>query len=149
MMSSMACRLDFGSGYDALKNWKSCDITSNPMLDYYYLNGRITCNDETFDYIRCRNVIHHVPNFLELSVEFYRSLKLGGKLIIIDCNKENYRKNTILDTVWYRYIFDRGSDIEIFPKYRDYFRVFSDSFELISRKSYNEKEVSLWQKVLT
>jgi len=145
-MSSTACRLDFGSGYGALENWKSCDITSSPVLDYYYLNGRITCDDGTFDHIRCRNVIHHVPDFLELSREFYRGMKSGGKLIIIDCNKKNYRKNVILDNVWYRYVFDRRADIEIFPEYRDYFEEFSHLFTLISRKEHNEKEISLWQK---
>ena len=85
-------KLDFGSGYNPEKDFKTCDIYG--YVDYYFdpISYKVNTDDK-FDYIRCRNVIHHIKDIDKLSQEFNRLLTDGGTLEIIECRKEYYNEN--------------------------------------------------------
>ena len=87
-------KLDFGSGYNPEAGFKTCDIYG--YVDYYFDPETYKVNtDDKFDYIRCRNVIHHIKDINKLSEELNRILNTGGTLEIIECRKENYKENRV------------------------------------------------------
>lgn len=137
-------KLDFGSGYNPKKGFKSCDIYG--YVDYYFdpIKYKINVNDNEFDFIRCKNVIHHVKDLNKLSDEFYRVLKNDGLLKIIDVRKEYYDSNYFLDYLWYRYIIPRY-DIWFSNKYRNC-RNYFKNFYLINYFIYKEKEIFILKK---
>ena len=99
-------KLDFGSGYNPEKDFKTCDIYGN--VDYYFDPESYRINtDDKFDYIRCRNVIHHIKDIDKLSQEFNRLLTDGGTLEIIDVRKEY---TFIFDDVGSRGVYATASD---------------------------------------
>jgi len=55
-------KLDFGSGHNPKKGYKTCDISG--YVDFYFdpINYKINCSDNSFDMIRCRHVIHHIKD---------------------------------------------------------------------------------------
>lgn len=142
-------KIDFGSGYNANKKYKTCDITYSPMLDYVYdeeNNKILYCERNTVDEFYIRNVVHHIRNLNRTFQCLYNYLKHDGKIIIIDVRKEFYKQNLILDVVWYRYIIPRY-DIWFSNVYRDYFKILKDmGFLLQNTYIENEKEVSIWKK---
>src|ERR1035437_940569 len=93
-------KLDFGSGYNPQTEYKTCDVCG--YVDYYFdpIEYKIDAEDGIFDEIRCRNVIHHVKDLNKLSKEFYRVLKNGGRLKIIEPIRECYDANYYLDYLW-------------------------------------------------
>lgn len=100
-------KLDFGSGYNPMHDYKTCDIYG--YVDYYFdpIEYKIDAEDNTFDVIRCRNVIHHIKDIHKLSKEFKRVLKTNGILEITEARKDYYTSNYYLDYLWYRYIIPR------------------------------------------
>lgn len=117
----MIC-LDFGSGYNPKDGYLTCDRTSSPKLDFVFDPDAykiIDVDDNHFDVIRCRNVIHHVHDLRKLFLEFQRTLKVNGKLIIIEPTRKSYKSNLILDILWYRFVIPRY-EVWFSPKYREY-----------------------------
>lgn len=77
--------------------------------------------------------------------EFEKYLKVGGKLVIIDCNKGHYKTNVFLDNLWYRFV---GNNNEIFisKQYRDYINVLIKlGFKQLYYKSFKEKEITKYE----
>lgn len=140
-------KIDFGSGYNTKQNFKTCDVTGSPFLDYYYNGTSIEGLDfDSVDEFYSRNVIHHIDN-LEYTLKLlYSYLKQHGTLTIIECRKEYYSTNYFLDVLWYREIIPRP-EIFIAKEYRDYISIMLQiGFRLCDRYFENEKEVSVWKK---
>lgn len=106
-------KIDFGSGYHPKRNYKTLDF--NYGCDYYSLDE---LDDNSVDEFRLRNVIHHIYDLNGLFEKIYKKLKPDGVLNIIDCRKEYFKNNVLLDKIWYRYIFNRN-DIYISNEYID------------------------------
>ena len=149
-------KLDFGSGHNPKRGYKSCDITSNPYLDFYcdpdsycikhnfYTNHLNIEKDVKFEEIHVRNVIHHIKNLKKLFKEFKRKLTKNGILTIIDCNEECYKQNLNLDILWYRYLIPRYN-IWICKEYRNIEPILESlGFKLISKKVKDEKTTYKW-----
>lgn len=145
-------KIDFSSGYNPKEDYKTCDFTDSPSLDFQAKNnkifsrmGEISCN--SVDEIYCRNVIHHIRNFSDLFNNFYKYLKKNGILKIIDCRKEYYYSNFFMDRLWYRFI-NYSPKIYISETYRDYELACKNSgFRLVSKSFENEKEILIFKKV--
>ena len=137
--------LDFGSGYNPKKNWKTCDIYG--YVDYYFdpIEYKIDADDNIFDGIMCRNVIHHIKDLNKLSKEFSRVMKSSSSLFIIESNKEHYSSNYYLDYLWYRYIIPRY-EIWFSNEYRDCRNYFNQDFDLFYYGKYDEKELFIFTK---
>ncbi len=118
----MLRRLDFGSGYNPAPGFETCELNAHPCVDHDFRNGRITCCKETFDVIRCRNVLHHIKDLDALFQEFRRVLKPGGGILIIDSRPEIFPETVSLDYLWYRMVIPRP-DIWCAKEYRDYVEV--------------------------
>lgn len=131
-------RLDFGSGYNPEEDYETCDIYGH--VDYYFdpIEYKIDVEDNTFDIVRCRNVIHHIKDIRRLSAELSRITKGCGILEITEARKEHYKSNYFLDYLWYRFIIPRY-EIWFSTKYRDC-RYFFSEFELEDYKVLDEKE---------
>jgi ubiquinone/menaquinone biosynthesis C-methylase UbiE len=146
----MMLKIDFGSGYSHNKEYKTCDITYMPNLDYVYdsiANEIIGCNEKSVDEFYLRNVVHHIPDLEKTFRCLHRYLKRKGLIKIIDARKEYYKQNIILDIIWYRYVIPRY-DIWFSTHYRDYFKTLVElNFERINYYIENEKEVSIWKKL--
>lgn len=138
-------KLDFGSGYNPKDGYKTCDIYG--YVDYYFdpIEYKINSNDNEFDVIRCRNVIHHIKDLNKLSEEFNRVLKKGGILEIIEVNKDNFSSNYFLDYLWYRYVIPRY-EVWFCNYYRDCRNYFNE-FDLLSYKKENEKEFFVFKNI--
>jgi ubiquinone/menaquinone biosynthesis C-methylase UbiE len=136
-------KLDFGSGYNPVDGFKTCDI--NGYVDYYFdpILYKIKTDDK-FNYIRCRNVFHHIRDLKKLSKEFYRVLKDNGKLEIIEARKEYYNENYYLDYFWYRYVIPRY-EVWFSNEYRDC-REYFNIFTLEDYKVEGEKEIFIYKK---
>lgn len=144
--------IDFGSGYNPKKGYKTCDFTDSPSLDFQAKNNRIfsrrgELSNCSVDKIYCRNVIHHIENFKELFDNFYRYIKKNGTLEIIDCRKEYYYSNFFMDRLWYRFI-NYSPKIYISENYRDYESICKKSgFKLVSKTFNKEKEILIFKKI--
>ena len=149
-MKKSKLKIDFGSGYNPQKGYKSCDITYSPTLDYVYdveENEIIGCEENSVDEFYMRNVVHHIKDLDKTFSCLKRYLKKDGVIRIIDVRKEDYLKNVVLDIVWYRYVIPRY-EIWFSDTYRDYFKILkSMNFKLIETYETGEKEVSLWRKL--
>jgi len=136
-------KLDFGSGYNPGDGFKTCDIYG--YVDYYFDSINYQVNtDEKFDYIRCRNVIHHIKDLRKLSLEFNRLLNPGGILEITEPRKEYYTENYYLDYLWYRFVIPRY-EVWFSNVYRDCRNYFKE-FILKEYKVEDEKEIFKFQK---
>lgn len=105
--------IDFGSGYNPKAGYKTCDITTFPQLDFQY-DGKdeiVGLREKSVDVFYLRNVVHHIPDLQRTFITLKKYLKVGGKLVIIDCNKGHYKTNVFLDNLWYRFV---GNNNEIF-----------------------------------
>jgi len=136
-------KLDFGSGYNPKAGFKTCDI--NGYVDYYFdmISYKVDTDDK-FDYIRCRNVIHHIKDIDKLSKEFNRLLKDDGVLEIIDVREEYYSENYYLDYLWYRFVIPRH-EVWFCEQYRNCKNYFKE-FDLAEHKKEKEKEIFLFHK---
>ena len=140
--------IDFGSGYNPKKGYKTCDIATNPMLDYWYdgQNTIVGLKEVSVDIFYLRNVIHHIPDLYKTLSVIKKYLKHKGKLIIIDCNKEHFNTNVILDKIWYRYVRN-DNRIFISESYRDYMDVLIElGFKPLYYKQIKEKEITRYER---
>lgn len=140
--------IDFGSGYNPKKGYKTCDVVTNPMLDYWYdgHNTIVGLKEASVDIFYLRNVIHHIPNLYKTLSVIKKYLKHKGKLIIIDCNKEHFNTNVILDKIWYRYVRN-DNQIFISESYRDYMDVLIElGFKPLYYKQIKEKEITRYER---
>lgn len=143
-------KIDFGSGYAPHSGYKTCDVTYLPQLDYVYdqeENLILGCKENTVDEFYLRNVVHHLPDIHKTFSCLARYLKKEGILQIIDCRKEYYKQNVILDILWYRYVIPRY-EVWFSNCYRDYFSILKElGFEQVDYYIEQEKEVSIWRKL--
>lgn len=140
--------IDFGSGYNPRKNFKTCDITTNPRLDYQYDGGEVIIglHENSVDIFYLRNVVHHIQNLYKTFNTIKKYLKPEGKLIIIDCNEKSFEANVFLDRIWYRYI-GNNKDIYISESYRDYTTILINlGFNRKHYKQFKEKEISIYER---
>ena len=140
--------IDLGSGYNPKKGYKTCDVVTNPMLDYWYdgQNTIVGLEEDSVDVFYLRNVIHHVPDLHKTLSVIKKYLKRKGRLVIIDCNKEHFHSNVILDKIWYRYVRN-DSNIFISESYRDYMNVLIElGFKLLYYKQVKEKEITSYER---
>lgn len=140
--------IDFGCGYNPKNGYKTCDVTTNPMLDYQY-DGKdsiIGLEENSVDVFYLRNVVHHIPDLWRTFTTINKYLKHKGKIVIIDCNKEHFSANVILDKIWYRSV-GRDNDIYIAESYRNYMSVLAKlGFKQIFYKQFKEKEKTAYEK---
>ena len=145
-------KIDFGSGYNPKIGYCTCDITTSPFLDFvshdnkiYNRKGEIKSN--SVDTIHCRNVLHHIKDLDNLLNNFYKYLKQDGTLEIIDCSKDFFYKNVILDIFWYKW-FDGGKRNIWFSKnYRNISDIVNNAgFHIIEHKYVDEKEIIICKK---
>ena len=139
---------DFGSGYNPKKGYKTCDVVTNPILDYWYdgQNTIVGLKEDSVDVFYLRNVIHHIPDLHKTLSVIKKYLKRKGRLVIIDCNKEHFHSNVILDKIWYRYVRN-DSNIFISESYRDYMNVLIElGFKLLYYKQVKEKEITSYER---
>lgn len=144
-------KIDFGSGYNPKKGYKTCDMTLSPYLDFiskdnkiYDKKGEIQKN--SVDVIHCRNTLHHVKDLESLIKNFYTYLKPNGRLEVIDCRKEYFKGNVFLDKVWYRYI-NKNENIYISETYNDYKKMCeSVGFKKVIERYKEEKEITIFLK---
>lgn len=140
--------IDFGSGYNQKAGYKTCDVTGFPQLDFWY-DGKdeiVGLREKSVDVFYLRNVVHHIPDLQRTFTTLKKYLKVGGKLIIIDCNKDHYKINVFLDNLWYRFV---GNNNEIFisKSYRDYINVLIKlGFKQLYYKSFKEKEITEYER---
>lgn len=143
-------KIDFGSGYNHKNNFKSCDFTLCPLLDYHYDIDKNIIEDldfESVDEFYIRNVIHHLPDIKYTLTCLDKYLKIGGYLTIIDVRKEFYKQNVFLDRLWYRFIIPRN-DIWFSEVYREYKQIILGmNYKLVRFYNKEEKEVSIWKKL--
>ena len=134
-------KLDFGSGHNARKGFKTCDITNAPYLDYACdpETYKVTCEDHVFDEIIIRNVLHHIKDLERLFKEMKRILTINGKIVIVEPRREFYPQNVNLDILWYRYIIPRY-EIWYSRFYRDCTQIAKDFFQVKNVFYNNEKE---------
>jgi len=131
-------QLDFGSGYNPLNDYETCDIYGH--VDHYFdpIEYKIDVEDNTFDIIRCRNVIHHIKDIRRLSAEFHRIMKGYGILEITEARQEHYKANYFLDCLWYRFVIPRH-EVWFSKTYRDC-RDYFNEFVLEDYQIMEEKE---------
>lgn len=63
------------------------DYAESPWLDVKMVDAMKTpFRDEEFDFVVCMNMIHHLPNAMQLFREMRRILKPGGVLLVQEAN---------------------------------------------------------------
>ena len=133
-------KIDFGSGYNPQKNFKTCDMTFAPYLDYVYdkeNNIILNLEEHSVDIFRLKNVLHHcnIDNVVQCLKKY---LKSNGEIIIIEPKIQYYESNRCLDIFWYRYIYPRY-EISIPPIKRiNYVDIFLKYDFMIYKKDENE-----------
>lgn len=140
--------VDFGCGYNPKVGFKTCDITTNPMLDYWYdgYENIVGLEENSVDVFFLRNVVHHIPDLQKTFRTIRKYLKRNGKLIVIDCNKTHFQANVILDKIWYRHV-GNNFDIYIAESYRDYTVVLTElGFKQLFYKQLKEKEITIYER---
>ncbi len=145
-------KIDFGSGYNPLSGFSSCDFTENPMLDFQVKNYKIfkdsvkEIDDASVDEFYARNVIHHIKDLTRLFKMFYKYLKPCGRLTVIDCREKFFKQNVFLDRLWYRYVIPR-EEIWFSENYRDYIEIAKENgFSIDEYIKENEKEIVFFSK---
>lgn len=150
MKKSQKLKIDFGSGYNPNPEYKTCDITYLPNLDYVYdqdNNIILGCTINSVDEFYLRNVVHHLPDMERTFKCLLSYLKHNGEIKIVDVRKEFYKQNVILDIIWYRYVIPRY-EVWFSNHYRDYFIVLENlGMKRIDYYIENEKEVSVWKRL--
>lgn len=145
-MTEKRLKVDFGCGYNPLRGYKKCDITTSPTLDYQYDGGDyiIELQSQSVDKFNLRNVIHHLPDIRRTIQCLKRYIKTGGKVIISDCDADHFAANVFLDKVWYRFV-NQNADIFISPQWRDYFTIMrEEGFVCCHQSNDGLKDISVW-----
>lgn len=123
----------------------TCQYRHFPQLDFQY-DGKdniIGLREKSVDVFYLRNVVHHILDLQRTFSALKKYLKVGGKLVVIDCNKSHYKTNVFLDNLWYRFV-DNNDKIFISKHYRDYINVLIKlGFKQLYYKSFNEKEITI------
>ena len=143
-------KLDYGSGSNPKKGFKSSDFCGSPGYDYYIKNYIVLeAEDHSFDVIHCRNVIHHIPenDLIKLFSEFNRLLKDDGQLIISEPREDFHEQNKLLDIIWYRWI-NVNHSIMIPEKYVDYKKYLNDFTPISSYYHYNNEVIAFEKKII-
>ena len=101
-------KLNIGSGREVLEGWDNLDnhgdFGANILLNLKNLPLQI--KDNTYDLIKCTNVLEHFIDVVPLIDEFVRITKLGGKIEIIvpyrDCvwDSIDYKKQFVVNTFY-------------------------------------------------
>lgn len=141
-------KLDFGSGHRPRAGYLTCDCTGSPFLDYYFdpIDYRVLgCDDNTFDVIQVRNVIHHIKDLKKLFNELHRILKIGGRLVIIDSRPEAFAATVFLDTLWYRAVIPRH-EVWFSTEYRDYRKLLTEYQMPYNIWNKLDKEITIAKK---
>ncbi len=150
MKKSPKLKIDFGSGYNPNSEYKTCDVTYLPNLDYVYdqdNNIILGCTINSVDEFYLRNVVHHLPDMERTFKCLLSYLKDDGEIKIIDVRKEFYKQNVILDILWYRYVIPRY-EVWFSNHYRDYFKILENlGMKRVDYYIENEKEVSVWKRL--
>lgn len=132
-------KIDFGSGYNPKKGYKTCDITYAPYLDYVYdknLNIILNLKEKSVDIFRLKNVLHHC-DIEKVIICLKKYLRDDGKIEIIEPQKKFYEANRCLDIYWYRYIYPRY-EISIPSKTRiDYISICLKYFDIEKHFKYD------------
>lgn len=137
-------QIDFGSGYNPLEGFKTCDFVPNPKLDYFYHDGEIEGLNEPVDWFRLRNVVHHLPDIRKTIQDLKKYLAKDGVIEIIEVCKEKYKSNVFLDKLWYRFIIPR-KDIYFSTEWRDYYSIMKqEGFRCRYHALEGEKEYTEW-----
>ena len=140
-------KLDYGSGAQPKKGYMSSDFCGAPNYDFFIKDYQVLdAEDESFEEIHCRNVIHHIPkeDLPKLVGEFKRLLKDGGKLIISEPREEFHKQNLILDIIWYRFLKNE-TKIKLPTEYVDYKEYLKD-FEMVSSYCHFNNEIVIFKK---
>ena len=122
-------------------------FVEHPNYDFFIKDYRVLdAEDESFEEIHCRNVIHHIPkeDLPKLVAEFKRLLKDGGKLIISEPREELHKQNLILDIIWYRFLKNE-TKIKLPTEYVDYKEYLKD-FEMVSSYDHFNNEIVVFKK---
>lgn len=146
----MENKLDYGSGGNPKKGFKSSDFCGSPGYDYFIKDYKvIDAEDKSFDVIHCRNVIHHIPekDLHILFDEFDRLLKDNGQLIISEPRKEFHEQNKLLDRIWYRWV-NINYDIMIPDQYVDY-KQYLHKFNITHSHNEFNNEILYLQKAVS
>ena len=133
--------VDFGSGYRPYKKYKTCDF--NYGCDFYNIKE---IPDNSVTLIRCRNVIHHIPDLINLFKEFNRILKKNGRAVIIDCAKDYVKINYILDTIYYKGIA-KNNNIWYTSNYRDITKFINGKLKVVKEHKIRTKSWITLKKV--
>lgn len=140
-------KIDFGSGYNPRSGYASCDFIPLPNLGYYFDGKHITNLVGEVDKYSIRNVLHHIKD-LDCIIDYLvGTLAVGGTIEVIECRREHYSTNYLLDSIYYRWC-NCKPEIWFSDAYRDYKSILKKSMILIEGYYDGEKEVSLWKKKL-
>lgn len=141
-------KLDYGSGAQPKQGYLSSDFCGAPNYDFFIQDYQVLdVQDESFEEVHCRNVIHHIPkeDLPKLTAEFKRLLKNGGRLVISEPRKEFHKQNLILDIIWYRFLKNE-SKIKLPTEYVDY-KEYMEGFEMVhSYDEFNNEIVTFIKK---
>lgn len=99
-------KIDFGSGYNPLAGYKTCDFIPLPNLDYWYDKSRNAIIDLQLGSVTefyAKNVFHHIKDVKRVANMLYSYLKPKGILVVIEPSSESYPVNVVLDTIYYRW----------------------------------------------
>jgi hypothetical protein len=151
--SDSQCKyLDFGAGYNPIPGYLTCDITTNPKLDYQFCehnnkiiqkNGKI-CPQNYFNVIKCRNVFHHIENIIPILLELKRIIRYDGYIEIVEPNSKYFIHNVFLDYFWYRWF--RRSNLWFAHEYRNYMPILKKFFRSVEKWHFQYDEIFVLYK---
>jgi SAM-dependent methyltransferase len=82
--------IEIGSGGGFIKDlypqFTTTDYLPYQAIDQQLDVTKMNCPDQDFSFIGMHNVLHHVPSAVTMFKEISRTLKKGGKLVILDQN---------------------------------------------------------------
>jgi ubiquinone/menaquinone biosynthesis C-methylase UbiE len=90
------CGLDLSHGMLSMAQ-ERCRASQGRLCLVRADSQRLPFADNTFDAVTCTHSFHHYPNQQRVVAEMYRVLRPGGKLLIIDGDR---------DRLWGRFLFN-------------------------------------------
>ena len=134
-------KLDFGSGFNPKKGYKTLDRLYG--CDYYNISE---LENKSVTKLHMRNVLHHIEDIDKLFDELEPKLHNDVEITIIECNKDHYKQNYFLDVLWYVFI-NNDKKMFISKKYRDYKNILlKKNYICINSAIKNEKEILTFKK---
>jgi SAM-dependent methyltransferase len=83
----LGCGTGLSKEFIRAKKFQLSDVADYDWLDFKHVDALATpFDDESFDFVVCSNMIHHVAHPLTIFQEIERILKPGGRLIIQEVN---------------------------------------------------------------